>query len=279
MKVLVTGGNGQLARAIAETWTGDELRRVDVEDFDLGTPGAAAEAVEAFRPQVVVSAGAWTAVDACEADPSRADLVNGRAVGWLGEACEAQGALLVHLSTDYVFDGHSLRPYLETDPAAPATAYGRSKLLGEQEALRAKEHLVLRTAWLYESWGNNFLRTMLRMAREGRSLKVVDDQFGSPTSCRALARQIRSAVDEGWRGLFHATCGGETSWYGFAREIFRQAGLEPALHPCTSAAFQRPAPRPGFTVLDNAKRLAAGRNLMPHWREALAEVLASGVED
>lgn len=278
MRVLVTGGQGQLARAIAQAWPSAELRRVDLEDFDLATPGAAAAAVADFRPMVVVSAGAWTAVDACEADPRRADLVNGTAVGWLGEACDAHGALLVHVSTDYVFDGRGTRPYREEDATAPATAYGRSKLLGEAEAGRAREHLILRTAWLYEAWGQNFLRTMLRMAAEGRALKVVDDQVGTPTSCRALARQLRRAVEEGWRGLYHATCAGQTSWHGFAAEIFRQAGLDPRLQPCTSADFQRPAPRPAYSVLDNGKRRRAGSDLMPDWREALAEVLAHGVE-
>ena len=119
---------------------------------------------------------------------------------------------------------------------------------------------------------------MLRMAAEGRALKVVDDQVGTPTSCRALARQLRRAVEEGWRGLYHATCAGQTSWHGFAAEIFRQAGLDPRLQPCTSADFQRPAPRPAYSVLDNGKRRRAGSDLMPDWREALAEVLAHGVE-
>lgn len=278
MRVLVTGGKGQLARALAQEWPAAELRLVDLEDFDLAEPGAAAAAVAAFRPEVVVSAGAWTAVDACEADPARADLVNGTAVGWLAAACAEHSALLVHLSTDYVFDGRGSRPYREDDPAAPATAYGRSKLLGEVEAGRAPEHLILRTAWLYEAWGQNFLRTMLRMAGEGRALKVVDDQFGTPTSCRALARQLRRGVEEGWRGLFHATCSGQTSWHGFAQEIFRQAGHAPRLQPCTTADFQRPAPRPAYSVLDNGRRRQAGSDLMPDWREALAEVLAAGVE-
>jgi dTDP-4-dehydrorhamnose reductase len=278
MKILVTGGKGQLARAIAQAWPEAELSLVDLEQFDLGTPGAAAQAIRDLRPEVVVNTAAWTAVDACEADPERARLINGAAVGWIAEACTEQGALLVQVSTDYVFDGRSTRPYREDDPTGPATVYGASKLLGEQEAQKAADHLILRTAWLYDAWGQNFLRTMLRMASAGSLLKVVDDQQGSPTSCRTLARQLRAAVEGRWRGLHHATCAGDCSWYGFAREIFAQAGVEARLQPCTTAEFQRPAPRPGYSVLDNSKRRAAGPDLMPDWREALAEVLAAGVE-
>jgi dTDP-4-dehydrorhamnose reductase len=278
MKVLVTGGKGQLARAIAQAWPEADLSLVDVDDFDLGEPGAAASAIRALHPQVVVNAGAWTAVDACESDPGRALLINGTAVGWIAEACAEQKALLVQVSTDYVFAGTGTRPYREDDPTGPATAYGESKLLGEQEARKAPEHLILRTAWLYEAWGQNFLRTMLRLARDGAPLKVVDDQHGTPTSCRALARHMRIAIDRGARGLYHATCAGECTWHGFAQEIFAQAGLEARLQPCATSEFPRPAPRPAYSVLDNAKRRSAGPDLMPDWREALAEVLAAGVE-
>lgn len=278
MKVLVTGGKGQLARAIAQDWPDADLSLVDVDDFDLGEPGAAASAIRALRPQVVVNAGAWTAVDACESDPERAMLINGTAVGWIAEACAEQNALLVQVSTDYVFAGTGTRPYREDDPTGPATAYGESKLLGEQEARKAPEHLILRTAWLYEAWGQNFLRTMLRLARDGAPLKVVDDQRGTPTSCRALAKHLRNAIERGARGLYHATCAGECTWHGFAQEIFAQSGLEARLQPCATSEFPRPAPRPAYSVLDNGKRRAAGPDLMPDWREALTEVLAAGVE-
>jgi dTDP-4-dehydrorhamnose reductase len=278
MRILVTGGKGQLARAIAQAWPEADLHLVDLEQFDLGEPGAAAQAIQELRPEVVVNTAAWTAVDACEADRERALRINGSAVGWIAEACAEQRALLVHISTDYVFSGQGTRPYREEDPTGPATVYGESKLLGEQEARKAPDHLILRTAWLYDAWGGNFLRTMLRMAGEGTALKVVDDQRGTPTSCRTLARQLRRSVEEGWRGLFHATCGGECTWHGFAREIFAQARLNPRLEPCTTAEMHRPAKRPAYSVLDNGKRRATGADLLPDWRDALAEVLAAGVE-
>jgi dTDP-4-dehydrorhamnose reductase len=180
----------------------------------------------------------------------------------------------VQISTDYVFNGESTRPYLETDPACPKSAYGRTKRVGEELAMAAPEHLVVRTAWLYDAWGRNFLLTMLKAAGEGRTLRVVDDQRGTPTTCRALARQLRKGVEEGWRGLVHGTCQGETTWHGFAAEIFRQKGIQANLSPCATVDYPLPAPRPAYSVLSGEHRKALGTDLMPEWKEALAEVLA-----
>jgi dTDP-4-dehydrorhamnose reductase len=275
MRVLVTGGSGQLARAIEATWTGHECLLLGRADLDLGEAGSIAAALDRHRPEVVVNAGAFTQVDRCEAQPDLAWRINGEAVGHLAEGCARHGALLLQVSTDYVFDGVGTRPYREQDPTAPRSVYGRSKLEGERLARFAPRHLIVRTGWLYDAWGRNFLQTMLHSGLEGRKIKVVDDQTGTPTSCRALARQLEVAVQEGWQGLVHASCHGECTWYGFAREIFRQRALVADLSPCTTAEYPMPAPRPAYSVLSGEHRAEQGTDVMPPWRDALAEVLAS----
>ncbi|MBK8727531.1 MAG: dTDP-4-dehydrorhamnose reductase [Holophagaceae bacterium] len=279
MRILLTGGSGQLARALQGAFADRDLACLDHAALDLADPAALAAALRAHRPQVVLNAGAHTGVDLCETQPDLAFRVNAEAVGHLAEGCAASGALLVQVSTDYVFDGLATRPYREADPTGPATVYGRTKLEGEVRARRAPRHLIVRTGWLFEAWGRNFLRTMLRAAGEGRSLRVVADQRGTPTSCRALARQLRLAVDGGWEGLVHATCGGETTWHGFAAEIFRQRGLNPDLTACATADYPAAAPRPAYSVLCNAHRRSLGADAMPDWEEALAEVLADPLLD
>lgn len=273
IRVLVTGGQGQLARALAAAWGDADLRLLGREALDLGRPEQVRTAMEGLRPAVVINAAAFTAVDACQSSPEHAFRVNGHGVGQLAEACRAHGALLVQISSDYVFGGGGARPLREGDEAAPATVYGQSKWLGESEARRAPEHLILRSAWLFGGHGRNFLTTMRSLAREGRPLRVVDDQRGSPTSHAALARQIRASVRAGHRGLMHATCAGEASWFELAREIFRQTGLDPELVPVRSDELPRPAPRPRYSVLDNHERLGLGADVMGDWREALAEVV------
>lgn len=273
MRVVVAGGSGQLARAVRETWTGHELIFPLEAELDLRRREAVAGVLRELRPEVVINAAAFTQVDRCEAEEELATLVNGTAVGWLAEACDELGAKLVQISTDYVFEGTGTRPYRESDPTSPTSVYGRSKLLGEQNAARAKRSLIARTAWLYDAWGRNFFLTMVNAAREGRELRVVDDQRGTPTTCRALARQLLTAVEEEWRGLVHATCSGETTWHGFAAEIFRRTGMEARLSPCATAEYPTPARRPAYSVLDGSHRAELGTDRMPEWRAALAEVV------
>lgn len=277
MRVLVTGSAGQLAEAIRRTWTGHTLLMPTEAELDLTDREGIARVIRELAPAVVLNTAAYTAVDAAEADEARALLVNGTAVGWLADACDATGALLVQISTDYVFDGSATTPYPEDAPTAPRSAYGRTKRAGELAALGAREHLVVRTAWLYDAWGKNFLNTMLRVAGEGRALRVVDDQRGAPTSCRALARQLQVGVEGGWRGLIHGTCGGETTWHGFAKAIFDGAGLTVDLAPCFSADYPTPASRPVYSVLDNTRRRSLGPDVMGDWKEALAEVLSERI--
>lgn len=273
MRVLIAGASGQLARAIRETWQGHELLCPEESHFNLNDRESVRAAILGARPEVLLNAAAFTQVDRCETESDLAMRINGEAVAWMAEAANEAGTLLVQISTDYVFDGTAHRPYRESDPTNPQSLYGRSKLLGEQNATLAREHLIVRTAWLYDSWGKNFYLTMLNAAAQGRKLRVVDDQRGTPTTCRALARQLRVATQEGWRGLVHGTCGGETTWYGFAAEIFRQSGIQADLAPCTTAEYPTPARRPTYSVLDGTRRQQLGTDCMPDWREAMGEVI------
>jgi len=273
VRVLVSGASGQLARAIRETWVDHELLLPEEAHFDLGNQEATRAVVAATRPQVLINAGAFTQVDRCETEPELAQRINGEAVGWLAEACDEAHCLLVQISTDYVFDGQGTRPYREADPTHPQSVYGRTKLEGERQAARCTRHLIARTSWLFDAWGKNFYLTMLNAAAQGRALRVVDDQRGTPTTCRALARQLKVAAEEGWQGLVHATCQGETTWHGFAQAIFRAQGLAADLSPCTTADYPTPARRPAYSVLDGTHRAALGTDLMPTWEEALLELL------
>ncbi|NWJ41641.1 MAG: dTDP-4-dehydrorhamnose reductase [Geothrix sp.] len=273
MRVLVTGGAGQLAQALRKTWLGHELILPEESVLDLSDPDSIRRVVAQVRPDILINCGAFTQVDRCESEPELAVLINATAVGWLAEACEAQRALLVQISTDYVFDGTSRKPYREEDPTNPTSVYGRTKLEGEYQAARCSRHLIARTSWLYDAWGKNFFNTMLAAAAQGRPLRVVDDQWGAPTSCRALARQLLAAAEHGWHGLVHASCAGETTWHEFAKAIFEAKGMAPDLSPCTSDGYPTPARRPAYSVLDGAKRRKLGPDLMPTWMDALREVI------
>jgi dTDP-4-dehydrorhamnose reductase len=279
MRILVTGGSGQLAHAIRLVWADHELVFPEESVLDLSRQEAIQAVVTEVRPDVVINCGAFTQVDRCETEADLAMRINGTAVGWLADACEAQGARLIQISTDYVFDGTGTRPYREDDPTNPVSVYGRTKLEGERQAARCSRHLITRTSWLYDAWGKNFLNTMLNAAAQGRTLRVVDDQRGAPTTCRALARQLKVAAEQDWQGLVHATCQGETTWHGFAKAIFEAKGIAADLHPCTTADYPTPAKRPAYSVLDGHHRRSLGPDLMPHWHEALLEVLQERTTD
>ena len=273
MRVLVTGASGQLAHAIRRIWLDHELFLPEEAVLDLGSPEAIRSVVAQVRPEVVVNCGAFTQVDRCEVEADLALRINGTAVGWLAEACEGQRAMLVQISTDYVFDGSGTCPYREDDPTNPMSVYGHTKLEGERQAALCSRHLIARTSWLYDAWGKNFFNTMLNAAAQGRALRVVDDQRGSPTTCRALARQLKVAVEQGWQGTVHTTCLGDTTWHGFAQAIFAAKGIPVDLSPCTTADYPTPARRPAYSVLDGSRRRTLGLDLMPDWRDALAEVI------
>ncbi len=209
------------------------------------------QAAVSANTRIVINCAAYTDVDGAEADEAEATRVNGHGAGNLAARCAETGAVLVHFSTDYVFDGSGTRPYPTDHPLAPLGAYGRSKAAGEA-AIRASgcEHLIIRTSWLYAPWGKNFVRTMVELGRKHESLRVVNDQRGRPSSCSYLAERTLALLDHGARGTFHVTDGGECTWFEFATEIMVQTGSKCRVEPCTTDEFPRPAPRPAYSVLD-----------------------------
>jgi dTDP-4-dehydrorhamnose reductase len=278
MRVLVTGAQGQLGHEVVATCAaaGDEVLGVDRATVDVTSRDAVLGAATSWRPDVVVHCAAWTAVDACEGDPDRAYAANALAVRWVREACERTGAHLVHVSTDYVFDGTLDRPYHEWDPPAPRSVYGASKLAGEREA--GPDASVVRTSWVCGARGANMVRTVLRLAAERDSLAFVDDQRGCPTFTTDLAVMLRRLAVDRRPGLHHVTNQGAVSWYEFVREIVAAAGRDPSMvHPIATAELQppRPAPRPANSVLDNAVLRLSGLPLLRDFREPLAETVAA----
>lgn len=234
--------------------TGDPVVALGRSELDLCDARAVRDFVCAYRPRVVINCAAWTAVDDAEQHEVEATEVNGRAVRDLADACTRAGAKLLHLSTDYVFDGTGREPYQEDHPTAPVNAYGRSKLAGELAVLEHGHHIV-RTAWLYGSGGQNFVKTMIRLAAERDTVDVVDDQRGQPTWSADLADYlVRLAHSDLPPGVYHGTSSGETTWHGLAVEIFTLLGLDPGrVRPVSSAEFPRPAPRPANSVLAHTR--------------------------
>ncbi|MFZ5788485.1 MAG: dTDP-4-dehydrorhamnose reductase [Acidobacteriota bacterium] len=276
MKLLVTGSRGQLGRAMgrAAAARGLVFVGVDLPEFDVTDAAAVAETVALARPDVIVNCAAYTAVDAAEDDEARATEVNGTAVGHLARSADQVGALLVQVSTDYVFDGTARRRYREDDPPRPTSAYGRSKLVGEAAAAAARRHLIVRTAWLFGA-GHNFVESIVgQVAAGAASLRVVADQVGCPTYTEDLAATILALVDRGSEGVFHAVNRGEVSWHGFAEEIVMRLGAEVPVTPISTAEAARRAPRPAYGVLDTAKLESLLGAPLPPWQDALGRYLS-----
>jgi len=280
MRLLVTGAGGQLGRDVVGACesAGDEVVAATRALLDVGDRDAVLGAVAALRPQVVVHTAAWTAVDACEADPRRAWRDNALAVRWVAEACRRFGAHLVHVSTDYVFAGDLDRPYCEWDATGPASAYGRSKLAGEVEALTgAPGATVVRTSWVCGEHGANMVTTILRLASQRPELAFVDDQRGHPTFTADLAPLVRRLAVDRLPGVVHATNQGAVSWHGFARAVLAAAGQDPdRVRPIATSELQppRPAPRPANSVLDNTVLGLAGYRLLDDFRLPLARLVS-----
>ena len=278
MRVLITGAGGQLGTDLARVCSdaGDDVIALDRAALDVGDRDAVLGAVSTMHPDVVVNCAAWTAVDACESDPLRAQRDNADAVRWLREACDAAGAHLVQVSTDYVFDGELGRPYVETDTPNPQSVYGRSKLAGEHAAGDAAT--IVRTSWVCGAGGGgNMVKTVLRLVETHDALAFVDDQRGCPTFTADLARIVRRLADERRAGVFHVTNQGAVSWYEFVRDIVAEAGRDPEMvRPIATADLDppRPAPRPANSVLDHAALREAGIPPLRHYREPLAELVA-----
>lgn len=297
MRVLLTGARGQVGTEVARQLDGRaELLALDRARLDLSDGGSIVKAVREARPDVIVNAAAYTAVDRAETDEEGARAINATAPGILAEEAKRCGALLLHYSTDYVFDGTKPAPYVETDPVCPINAYGRTKLEGERAIAQSGcDHLILRTEWVYGPHGSNFLLTMLRLAATRPEVRVVDDQHGAPTSSRQLGRLARALLEgeagevspaslarlRTAPGVYHATASGSTTWWDFARAIFeeraRQTGAPtaaPRVTPIPSSEYPTPARRPANSVLCCDKLDGAFGARIEDWRAGLRDVLS-----
>ncbi|WP_218081732.1 dTDP-4-dehydrorhamnose reductase [Anthocerotibacter panamensis] len=286
LKILVTGKQGQVGWELARSMTClGEVIALDRAGLDLSQPETIRQTLRELRPQLIVNAAAYTAVDQAEKEPDLAQAINGTAPGILAEEAQRLGAALVHYSTDYVFDGTKRTPYRESDPVQPLGVYGQTKLAGEQ-AIQAVgvPHLILRTSWVYGMRGKNFLLTILRLAREREELKIVEDQTGAPTPSGMLGDFTTQILLQGKGdpvgllqargGLYHLSAAGETTWYHFARVLLERIS-DPErklqrLLPIPTSAYPTPAQRPAYSVLDNQRLQTAFQLQTPTWEEALS---------
>jgi len=279
MKLLVTGGKGMLGRTLQNEFKDCEIVIADLPEADITDAAGFDRFLAANKPDAVIHCAAMTAVDKCESEIEFAYKLNAFGTANVASACNRHGVRLIAISTDYVFDGDSDRPYNEFDRATGGnTIYGKSKFAGE-EAVRqhCPNHVICRISWLYGNGGPSFVHTMMSLADGTRPmLKVVADQHGNPTSTTAVARQLRNILAKPELvGTFHLTCEGEATWFEFAQEIFRLAGKNQAVSPCTTDEFPRPAPRPKNSRLDKMMLRLAGLPPMPDWHDALAEFMKS----
>lgn len=289
MKIAVTGKSGQVVTALLERGAaaGHEVIALGRPELDLADPASVLRALEAAAPDVVISAAAYTAVDKAESESELAHAVNGAGAGAVARAAKALGAPLVHVSTDYVFDGALDRPYLETDATGPTGVYGASKLAGEQAVLGAypEGSAVLRVAWVYSPFGGNFVKTMLRLAGDRDEVSVVADQIGNPTSALDIAdgilmvaANLLASADPGLRGVFHMTARGQASWADFAGAIFAASaangGPSASVRPITTAEYPTPAARPANSRLDCGLIERVHGVALPDWRASLETVAA-----
>jgi dTDP-4-dehydrorhamnose reductase len=289
--ILLTGANGQVGYELQHALAGlGNVIALERSQLDLSDADAIRRVVREIKPNLIVNPAAYTAVDKAESEPELAMAINAVAPGILAEEAARQDVPLVHYSTDYVYDGAKSLPYVETDSTNPLSVYGKSKLAGENAICAVRlPHLILRTSWVYGARGKNFLRTILRLAAEREQLRVVSDQIGAPSWSRSIAEATLGALNnwnEGLSGTYHLTCAGQTSWYGFAREIVKEYEMRcesrgwpklrttvAAIEAIKAAEYPTPAPRPANSRLDCTKIKHDLSVTMPDWREALRLVL------
>jgi len=281
VRILITGSNGQLGneiRVLAGDYPDFDFIYTDIDELDITDP----REVETFfiknLPQVIINCAAYTAVDKAETDESKAYLINATAVENLAKSAAGIGALIIHISTDYVFDGKSYLPYVETDKINPLSSYGRTKLAGENAVqLNATKGIILRTSWLYSAFGNNFVKTMMKYGIERDSLNVVFDQIGTPTYARDLAKVILdiipSAINLTGTNLFHYSNEGVASWYDFARTVIAFSGIPCEINPILTENYPLPAPRPFYSVLNKSKIKETFKIKIPYWSDSVKDCI------
>lgn len=272
MRIVVTGSKGQLGHDLAEVLADHDLVLLDIKELDITDFNAVLRKLDEFRPEILINSAAFTNVDGCEENPNLAYQVNAVGTQNLAIACQKVNAAMLYVSTDFVFDGNSDTPYTEFDEPNPLNVYGRSKLAGERYVTSLlSKYFIVRTAWLYGTHGHNFVKTILKLAADKNELTVVNDQFGSPTFSRDLARKIAEIIVTDGYGLYHAVNGGSCSWFEFSREILRQAGIDKPIKPISSRELNRPAPRPAYSVLKNYSLALRGFSPFRPWEAGLAE--------
>ncbi|MEA1968583.1 MAG: dTDP-4-dehydrorhamnose reductase [Thermodesulfobacteriota bacterium] len=280
MRIMICGGDGQLGRDCKRVFQNKNIvESLDLPILDITDSGSIKRELAKFSPDVVINCAAYTNVDKCEAENDAAFNVNANGPGNLAKICSESGSILIHVSTDYVFDGKKSPPlsYTEADKTAPISVYGKTKLEGEKlVALNTENYMIVRTAWLYGAAGANFLKTMLRLALADpeKEIKVVNDQFGSPTWSLRLALQIEKLVMEKGQGLYHATSEGYCSWYEFASYFLKKMGVKHCVVPCTTEEFPTPALRPGNSILENRRLKREKINSMTGWRHGVDQFVS-----
>ena len=278
MKILITGANGLLGHELSSILKGHTIL-LSHSQLDISDPESVNKQIDSSSPDIIINSAAYTQVDACETNYDLAFKSNAIGPKNLAIKCKQLGIPLIHISTDYVFEGNEKKnsPLVEDDKLGPRTVYGKTKLEGEKMVQEnCQKYFILRTAWLYGE-GKNFVKTMLSLSKKNKELKVVNDQIGSPTYAKDLAKAIKEIIEKksDKYGIYHVTNKGEVSWYEFAKKIFEIKNIEIKVNPCTSEEFPRPAPRPHYSVLSNQKWIDAGFTPMRDYEEALNEYLDS----
>ena len=283
-RILITGAQGQLGSALTKLLMNNKMHTVyytsrtasedgRIKILDITDKDKVNDIIHEIKPDIIINCAAMTAVDLCESEQEMAYQINALGPKHLALAAEKMGAKLIHISTDYVFDGESSRPYIESDQPTPLSVYGKTKLAGEEFVQQyCSRYFILRTAWVYGE-GKNFVKTMLRLADSGKAIRVVSDQFGTPTSALELARAILFLINTESYGIYHATCEGTCSWYEFAKRIFKEAGKEIEVEPIPTWEYPTPAKRPKYSVLDNKALREKHGYYMKDWKEAFHEYM------
>jgi len=276
LKILITGSKGQMGRAlnrILRKKDDVEIILTDLDEMDITHLSDVERVLNNKKPDIVINCAAHTAVDLCEDDKETAYLINVTGAENLAIVSNEIGAKIVHISTDYIFDGETARPYVEEDEPNPISVYGATKWESEKKVIQNNpRHFIIRTAWLFGE-GNNFVRKMLELAKKTKHLKVVDDQIGTPTSADQVANAIMILIETEDYGIYHGSCEGECSWYEFAKEIFELENMDIDVEPCTSEQFPMKAKRPGYSVLENKRFLEKFNYRFSHWKDEIKTFL------